>query len=135
MTIEELYKKVGNKSFLTATDNRLIEQAKVVNGRDQEVPGITHREAIVFPTGEKQTLDIQLKNGMKLNVTPDHRVYTDKGWKEAQELTKEDLVYIQSGEGQFAGTRRDRRESWIVPRLVNRRWLAFKRSPCWTCVW
>ena len=102
MTIEELYKKVGNKSFLTATDNRLIEQAKVVNGRDQEVPGITHREAIVFPTGEKQTLDIQLKNGMKLNVTPDHRVYTDKGWKEAQELTKEDLVYIQSGEGQFA---------------------------------
>lgn len=39
---------------------------------------------------------------MKLNVTPDHRVYTDKGWKEAQELTKEDLVYIQSGEGQFA---------------------------------
>src|SRR5690606_36678040 len=40
--------------------------------------------------------------GMELKVTPDHRIYTDRGWVEAKDLKPEDQVYIQSGEGQFA---------------------------------
>ena len=102
ITIEELYKKVGNETFKTATDNRLVNQVQVVNGRFYEIPGITHRNAIVFPTGEKQTLKLTFKNGMELKVTPDHRIFTDKGWKEAKDLKEDDLVYIQSGQGQFA---------------------------------
>ncbi|WP_411953426.1 LAGLIDADG family homing endonuclease [Alkalibacillus sp. S2W] len=102
MTIEELYNQQGSQSFYTATDNRLKEEKKVVNGRQYEIPGVTMRQATVFPTGAKETKVITLQNGMTLNVTPEHRVYTDQGWKEAQHLTEEDTVYIQSGEGQFA---------------------------------
>ncbi|CAK4820388.1 unnamed protein product [Aphanomyces euteiches] len=39
---------------------------------------------------------------MELKVTPDHRILTQAGWKEAKDLTQEDQVYIQSGSGQFA---------------------------------
>src|SRR2546430_1012109 len=60
------------------------------------------RRARVFSTGVKQNLLIELKNGMELKVTPDHRILTQAGWKEAKDLTREDHVYIQSGSGQFA---------------------------------
>ena len=102
--IEDLFKKVGNQSFLVATDDRLVNQVQVVNGRPYEVPGVTLRQAVVFPTGVRETLVVTLKNGMELKVTPEHRIYTDKGWKEARYLTPDDWVYIQSGEGRFAET-------------------------------
>ncbi|WP_442951524.1 LAGLIDADG family homing endonuclease [Paenibacillus sp. GYB004] len=102
ITIEQLYQKVGSQSFLTATDDRLISQAAVVNGRSYEVPGVTMRRSTVFPTGVRQTLVVSLRNGMELKVTPEHRIYTDKGWKEARHVTADDKVYIQSGAGAFA---------------------------------
>ncbi|WP_235788561.1 vitamin B12-dependent ribonucleotide reductase [Salipaludibacillus sp. CUR1] len=102
MKIEDLYNKVGNQSFMTATDNRLTNQLQLVNGRYYEKPGLTHRKATVFPTGEKQTLLLSLKNGMELNVTPDHRIFTQRGWVEAKDIDRNDLIYIQSGEGAFA---------------------------------
>lgn len=102
ITIEQLYQKVGSQSFLTATDDRLVSQAAVVNGRSYEIPGVTMRSSTVFPTGVKQTLVVSLRNGMELKVTPEHRIYTDKGWKEARHVTADDKVYIQSGAGAFA---------------------------------
>lgn len=35
---------------------------------------------------------IKLKNGATLRVTPDHKVYTKRGWVEAQELLKTDHI-------------------------------------------
>lgn len=102
ITIEELYKKTQGEAFLVGTDLRLVEQAKVVGGRSYEVPGLQMRSATVFPTGERETLNISLQNGMELSVTPEHRLFTDSGWKEAEQLTTEDYVYLQSGEGGFA---------------------------------
>ncbi|MEK4853124.1 LAGLIDADG family homing endonuclease [Paenibacillus sp. FSL H7-0756] len=102
LTIEELYKKVGTESFLVGTDLRLVEQAKVVGGRSYEVPGLQMRRATVFPTGTRETLKISLQNGVVLSVTPEHRLFTDSGWKEARNLNAEDCVYLQSGEGGFA---------------------------------
>lgn len=100
--IEDLYKQVGSSQFLTVTDNRTLSQAEVVNGRSYQVPGTALRSAIVFPTGVKKTITVTLKNGMELKVTPDHRLLTFSGWKEAKDLTPEDIIYIQSGTGQFA---------------------------------
>ena len=100
--IEDLFKKVGMGHFLTATDDRLVNQVQVVNGRSYAVSGTTMRRARVFPTGIKQTIQVELKNGMTLKVTPEHRIYTEMGWKEAKDLTIEDHVHIQSGLGQFA---------------------------------
>ncbi|MDF2725266.1 MAG: ribonucleoside-diphosphate reductase, partial [Paenibacillus sp.] len=102
MRIEDLFRLAQNESFLTATDARLLEQVRVVNGRSYEIPGTIMRKAVVFPTGVKSTLVVELGNGMELKVTPDHRIYTDRGWVEAKDLTSDDQVYIQSGAGQFA---------------------------------
>lgn len=102
--IEDLHKKMLQESFLIATDERLVNQLQVVNGRSYEVPGIRMRGATVFPTGVKETVVVALKNGMELKVTPDHRIYTNSGWKEAKDLTSEDLVYVQSGAGHFAAS-------------------------------
>ncbi|WP_442961058.1 LAGLIDADG family homing endonuclease [Pseudogracilibacillus sp. SO30301A] len=102
VTIEELYKKMGKKHFKVATDNRLKEKIQVVNGSSYEIPGVTMRTGTVFPTGTRQTLKVHLKNGQELQVTPEHRIYTNQGWKEAKDLQLEDVVYIQSGSGMFA---------------------------------
>ncbi|MDP4097677.1 ribonucleoside-diphosphate reductase [Paenibacillus sp. P96] len=102
ITIEDLYKKTKGEAFLVGTDLRLVEQAKVVGGRSYEVPGLRMRTATVFPTGQRETLNISLKNGMEISVTPEHRLYTNHGWKEAAQLTTNDYVYLQSGEGGFA---------------------------------
>ncbi|WP_424768954.1 LAGLIDADG family homing endonuclease [Paenibacillus sp. sgz302251] len=99
--IEDLYKKVGNQSFNVVTDERLVQQAKVAGGHSYEVTGTSIRSGSVFPTGLKQTLKIELNNGMELKVTPEHRIYTAEGWREAQQLKPKDVVYIQSGKGLF----------------------------------
>ncbi|MEK5033174.1 LAGLIDADG family homing endonuclease [Paenibacillus sp. FSL R7-0302] len=116
LTIEELYKKVGTESFLVGTDLRLVEQAKVVGGRSYEVPGLQMRRATVFPTGTRETLKISLQNGVELSVTPEHRLFTDSGWKEAQTLSAEDSVYLQSGEGGFAAED-ELGEDWVIEQL------------------
>ncbi|MEK3876803.1 LAGLIDADG family homing endonuclease [Paenibacillus sp. FSL M7-0420] len=116
LTIEELYKKVGTESFLVGTDLRLVEQAKVVGGRSYEVPGLQMRRATVFPTGTRETLKISLQNGVELSVTPEHRLFTDSGWKEARNLSAEDSVYLQSGEGGFAAED-ELGEDWVIEQL------------------
>lgn len=99
--IEDLYKKVGANSFSMITDERLVQAAKVVGGRQYETVGTRVRKGTVFPSGFKKTLKLVLANGMELKVTPEHRIYTDSGWKEAQHLNENDKVYIQSGSGLF----------------------------------
>lgn len=42
--------------------------------------------------GEKETLKITLITGQELILTPDHRILTKDGWKEAQHITKADLI-------------------------------------------
>ncbi|WP_340022712.1 LAGLIDADG family homing endonuclease [Paenibacillus sp. FSL K6-1096] len=116
LTIEELYKKVGTESFLVGTDLRLVEQAKVVGGRSYEIPGLQMRRATVFPTGTRETLKISLQNGVELSVTPEHRLFTDSGWKEARNLSAEDSVYLQSGEGGFAAED-ELGEDWVKEEL------------------
>ncbi|MDF2835990.1 MAG: hypothetical protein K0Q63_1630, partial [Paenibacillus sp.] len=62
---------------------------------------------------------------MELNVTPEHRIYTQNGWKEARNLTSNDQVYIQSGSGQFA-KEDDLGETWgmFLGWLIGDGWLS-----------
>lgn len=99
--ISELYKKVGAKSFTMITDERVIQAAKVVGGRQYETTGTCIRTGTVFPSGYKPTLKLVFANGLELKVTPEHRIYTDSGWKEAQQLNENDRIYVQSGSGIF----------------------------------
>ena len=42
--------------------------------------------------GEQEVIGLHLRDGTALWVTPDHKVLTDTGWREAGELTNEDRV-------------------------------------------
>ncbi|MBE3553238.1 MAG: ribonucleoside-diphosphate reductase [Kyrpidia tusciae] len=125
LRIEDLYHRVGSAPFQVLTDDRVHRRVEVVNGRSYAVPGVTSRPAVVFPTGRKRTVKVALKNGMELKVTPDHRLLTTDGWKEAGELQPGDLVLIQSGEGLFPekdGLGRD--WGWFLGWLVGDGWIA-----------
>jgi intein/homing endonuclease len=46
----------------------------------------------VINKGTKDTLKIRTKTGKKLICTPDHKIYTKRGWIEARNLTTKDEV-------------------------------------------
>ncbi len=45
-----------------------------------------------FDQGEAEVITLALRDGTQLRVTPDHRVMTDRGWREAGELTVGDRL-------------------------------------------
>jgi len=101
ISIKELYDRYQDKEFEIIVDNRVSGEKVVRNKREYYVNGVTRKKARVFKTGEKKTLKILLKNGQEIKVTPDHRILTTDGWKEAGNLSDNDYVLVQSGEGCF----------------------------------
>lgn len=102
MKIEELYEKYNGQNIFLLTDDRIINEKIKINGREYFDNGVTLREGIVIKNGIKKTLVVKLKNGQMLKVTPEHKILTDRGWKEAKDLKVKDNVLIQSGEGYWA---------------------------------
>ncbi|HLO03083.1 MAG TPA: LAGLIDADG family homing endonuclease [Symbiobacteriaceae bacterium] len=100
--IADLYARSADGLVQVATDDRVWNQVTVINGRPYRVPGVTMRPARVLRTGTKQSVEVKLANGQRLKVTPDHRLLTVDGWKEAGELNPGDEVLIQSGPGLWA---------------------------------
>ncbi|MBI2494283.1 MAG: hypothetical protein HYV94_19585, partial [Candidatus Rokubacteria bacterium] len=64
-----------------------------LNGRGLH---IVFRPAAVVKVGVKPTVRVTLTNGQQIRVTPDHRIMTEGGWKEAGALTRDDRVLIQT---------------------------------------
>jgi recombination protein RecA len=56
--------------------------------------GKLHVRPIVqrFDQGEAEVIGLSLRDGTSLWVTPDHKILTDKGWREAGELAVRDAV-------------------------------------------
>ncbi len=52
-------------------------------------------------TGYKDCYTLETKSGYEVTATPDHRILTKEGWKELKDITENDSVLIQSGEGKF----------------------------------
>lgn len=51
----------------------------------------------LFIQGRREVWRVRLEFGnfvVELNVTPDHKIKTTKGWKEVQELTVKDVLYL-----------------------------------------
>lgn len=95
--IKDLYEKYRDKEFKVATDNRVLGEKEIENG-------VTARSAKVIKTGVKPTIKLNLSNGQEIKVTEDHRILTVDGFKEAKDLTIDDKILIQSGEGLFPST-------------------------------
>lgn len=52
-------------------------------------------------TGYKECYTLETKAGYEVTATPDHKILTADGWKEMKDITEEDYIFIQSGEGKF----------------------------------
>lgn len=62
----------------------------------------THRDASpVTLTGHKMVYKLRTKEGYSLRLTADHRVMTERGWVEAQNLTPKDKIHILNSKGGF----------------------------------
>lgn len=59
-----------------------------------EKTGEIEQDTIVaaIHTGFKETIEVEVEDGRMLRLTPDHKVYTTRGWVEAGELTLDDEV-------------------------------------------
>lgn len=104
-TMEELYVSQAHRAV--ASDIRAFEGHEVLppirtsKGKVWLEGGTSPCQASEIKlTGKSaQVLKFKTKSGYKLTLTPNHKVMTAKGWKEAGELRLLDTVYLQSGEG------------------------------------
>lgn len=78
----------------------------------------------VYQTGVKDVLKIETSEGYELRLTPQHRVMTDDGWAEAQNLESGDSIHIQDSEGQF-GTEGTASEGRVLGWLVGDGWIDY----------
>jgi ribonucleoside-diphosphate reductase alpha chain len=80
----------GPKTVKELSDNKANFY---VQAFDIETNEIVIKPAIAFKTKDNaKILQITTKSGKKIKLTPDHRVYTQRGWVEAGDLTKEDKI-------------------------------------------
>lgn len=81
-TIKEIVHKVNNgESVLVLSydiENKCVVYKKVLWG------DVTRKNAKIF--------NLKLKNGKTLKLTPDHKVFTERGWIEVQYLTNNDKI-------------------------------------------
>lgn len=59
--------------------------------------GTLIEEGYGFKTGRKELFEVKLRNGQTIKLTADHKVWTQDGWKEVQNLEiKKDYMYVQN---------------------------------------
>jgi intein/homing endonuclease len=64
-----------------------------VRAYDPESEQVVHRSATAFKTKDNaKILKLTTKGGKTIKLTPDHRVYTQRGWVEAGELLNTDKL-------------------------------------------
>jgi len=92
-----------------------VAQDVVVDGRLSE--DRVKEASSVFKTGEKDVYELTTEEGYELRLTADHRVMTDDGWVEAQNLEPGDPVHVQNrkgGFGQHGSAEEGRVLGWLV---------------------
>ncbi len=73
---------------------------QIIQSGDLFLKGFVYvSEFRAFKTGTKQTIKLTTKAGKQLKCTPEHRILTTDGWKEAGKLTKDDEIIVESKEG------------------------------------
>lgn len=88
--------------FKEQEKGRKIIIATPLNGLSKE---IIFRPALITQLNPRETIKVTLINGQQIQVTPDHKILTQEGWKEAGRLTNQDKIAIQNREaGDFIYT-------------------------------
>jgi len=94
---------------LISTENGLVPAADLYEqgvARDVVVDGRLSEDSVkeassVYKTGEKDVYKLTTEEGYELRLTADHRVMTEDGWVEAQNLDAGDTVHVQNRKGEF----------------------------------
>jgi intein/homing endonuclease len=97
-----------NSKVLTKSGQKNIQDVKVGDLVRTE-DGSWQKVLLNTYNGEKKTVRIRCTNGEELVCTPDHKVLTQDGWKEAGILTNKDLIksFWVSEERSIVGTDKD----------------------------
>jgi len=100
--MEDLVKRFQEEDPQISTDNRIHASTEnsslpLNDRRGTDLNPITR----AFCSGVKEIYKIETEAGYELKATGDHKVMTDQGWKEFQDLTPGEKVLIQSDEGSF----------------------------------
>ncbi|MFB6171674.1 MAG: LAGLIDADG family homing endonuclease [Haloarculaceae archaeon] len=94
---------------LVSTDSGLVPAEELYEqgfAQDVVVDGRLSEDRIkeassVYKTGEKAVYRLTTEEGYELRLTADHRVMTDDGWVEAEDLDAGDTVHVQNRKGGF----------------------------------
>jgi len=106
MRMEDLVQKHSLGGIRIATDNRVPIEVVNSDGSislmqiSESGTSFNQISKAIF-SGVREVCRITTESGYEVEVTPDHRLLTDKGWVKASDLTKEHRILIQSGEGGF----------------------------------
>ena len=109
--MEELYNKYAKGGIKIFTDDRTFGGKQVVNGEplfdapdlSEESKGVSlNIVAAVYNNGEKNVAKLITKSGYEIKATYDHQFLTVEGWKKLKDITTEDKILIQSGDGDFS---------------------------------
>lgn len=69
---------------------------------DSRLGSVHHSMATaIMQTGLKEVYRLQTEEGYSLKLTADHRVRTDNGWKEAQQLMPSEKIFLVNRKGGF----------------------------------
>jgi ribonucleoside-diphosphate reductase alpha chain len=89
--IRELYEANKDMPVEIVTDDRVLN--------DKGNNGVTLRNARVYKTGTKNTIEVLFDTGQLIKTTPEHRFLTTEGWVEGKNLNQGHKVLIQSAKG------------------------------------
>lgn len=89
----------GDTLVLTNAGEKTVKELAEQNAQffvesfDTEKKEVVKKSAVAFKTkDDAKILELKTKSGKKIRLTPDHRVYTQRGWVEAADLTKDDKI-------------------------------------------
>ena len=82
------------------------------------------KPAEIFFTAEKEVIELKTKKGLSIKVTPDHKIFTDSGWKSAAQISKENKIFAYNGNIDFNENKSDVELGEILGWLVGDGWLS-----------
>lgn len=79
---------------LTRAVEEIVRERSATSVIATDKQGTMHIRSVedFLEQGEREVIGLELRDGTVLRVTPDHKVLTDRGWKEAGELTVGDQL-------------------------------------------
>ena len=76
------------------TRNGWINIEELSGGQHEIFDGIGYTIGKIWKTGNKDLIRLYTNNGLTLDITPDHKIYTNDGWVEAKNTEGLSIPYI-----------------------------------------